>query len=232
MVDSISANSSFMPPEIGLNAQRAERSLSEARRLLALNQLSGQPASRLTSLMADAEQSIEQGDAAEAQRIAREALRFAREVTGETPAIMGEPTEEPAEDTAARAGESNEEGSGSNSAANPGQPLNQRETTTYQDGSDDSGISFQAPQPLTNLQAPLAVRQHELSHVSRETRDAILNGQRVMASVTVHQRIDPATGEVVVDGGNARTVIFPNIEDMMPQRTAPQSRGNRFDQTG
>lgn len=56
------------------------------------------------------------------------------------------------------------------------------------------------------------MRQHELSHIRRETSDAIIEGRRVQASVTIKRSIDPETGEVIVEGGRARILDFPEVQ--------------------
>jgi len=192
-------------------ADRTSRSIAEARRLIAQNQITGAKAMRILTMLTTAEQSIGQGKTINAQRIAREALKQAKDASDETNAALlnqnaANPNNALDETPAAKA-----------QGASANQPF-QRNTTNYTDGSSDSGVSYQSATPLTPGQAPFAVMQHELSHVRRETSNAILNGQRIMASVTIHSRVDPATGERQVGGGQARILIFPNVDS--PQLTS------------
>ncbi len=197
-------------------SSKTQRSIAEAMRLLNQNHVTGSKAMRVVNMLAQAKQNVSAGKGIDAQRIAREALKIAEETAD--PISPADPTAQP-EKEASTAPEGNDE-SGQIPASeaqgiDPNQPL-ERDTVSYADGSSDSGVSFQYSQPVGSAQAPFAVRQHELSHVRRETSDAILNGQRVLASVTVHNRIDPATGERFVGGGNAHVVIFPEIKPMFP----------------
>jgi hypothetical protein len=82
---------------------------------------------------------------------------------------------------------------------------------TYQDASNDPGVSFTYPGKLSGPQSFLAVRAHEYEHVRRSLRDAVLNGKRVMVLVSTRMRFDPATGEAYLAGGVTRTLRFPDI---------------------
>ncbi len=220
MVDSIGPVQAINPINpINSNdpaSRKTQRSIVEAKRLLTQNHVTGSKAMRVVNMLAQAKQNVSAGKGIDAQRIAREALKIAEE-TG-NPVSPADPTTEPEEETQIAPEENNEDGQTPASQArgiDPNQPY-ERDTVSYADGSGDSGVSFQYSQPVASEQAPFAVRQHELSHVRRETSDAILNGQRVLASVTVHNRIDPNTGERAVGGGNAHVIIFPEIKPMFP----------------
>ncbi|MEW6234439.1 MAG: hypothetical protein AB1656_03540 [Candidatus Omnitrophota bacterium] len=192
-------------------ADRTSRSIAEARRLIAQNQIAGAKAMRILAMLSTAEQNMGEGRTVEAQRIAREALKQAKDASDETNAAL-------LNQTAAAANPQNaleETPAAKAQGASAKEPF-QRKTTNYADGSSDAGVSFQSATPLTPGQAPFAVMQHELSHVRRETSDAILNGQRIMASVTIHSRVDPVTGDRQVGGGQARILIFPNVESPQP----------------
>ncbi len=203
---------------------KTSRSIAEAKRLLAKNQVTGAKAMRILNMLSVAEQNMGQGNTIQAQRIAREALSAVRDIDENSNPINPNRKEESEAASAPTSNDETEETPANNVLAESesDEPF-QRETTSYQDGSDDSGISFQAAQPLTPAQAPFAVRQHELSHVRRETSDAILNGQRVLASVTIHSHIDPTTGQQHIGGGRARVIVFPDMEQK------PLQNGNNLD---
>lgn len=188
---------------------KIDRSLSEAKRLLFENKLTGSKAMRIQGMIESAEQSASSGKIVDAERLAREALNFTRETIDErsTTNSIGTGSTANEEDEPNTIPTANEENDSSDVNL-----LAERETTNYTDGSSDEGVSFQYAQPLTQAQAPFAVRQHELSHVRRDTSDAILNGQRVMTSVRIFSKIDPNTGERHVEGGNTRIIVFPDIE--------------------
>lgn len=209
-------------PTAESRGSRIDRSLSEAKRLLNEHHITGAKAMRISALIESAEHSAGSGNTAEAERMAREALNVTREIADES-GKRDTTSLSRNNDNIGQSAAADKEGSAFD------EPLpTERETTHFQDGSEDQGISFQFAQPLTQAQAPFAVRQHELSHVRRDTSDAILNGQRVMTSVRIFSRIDPHTGERHVEGGNTRIVIFPNIEHPAPASPVPE-RGSRLD---
>lgn len=77
----------------------------------------------------------------------------------------------------------------------------------YQDGSDDSGVSFQTPTKVDPKAAGAAVRSHEQEHVSRNQAKAEREGNKIVAqSVTIHTGICPECGKVFVSGGTTRTI--------------------------
>jgi len=217
MVDSIGPVQAIDPINSNDPASRkTQRSIAEAKRLLTQNHVTGSKAMRVVNMLSQAKQDVSAGKGVDAQRIAREALKIAEETSD--PISPADPTAEPDDEASIPAEENREDAQTPASQAqgiDPNQPF-ERDTVSYADGSGDSGVSFQYSQPVATEQAPFAVRQHELSHVRRETSDAILNGQRVLASVTIHNRIDPATGERLVGGGNAHVIIFPEIKPMFP----------------
>lgn len=76
----------------------------------------------------------------------------------------------------------------------------------YQDGSDDSGVSFQNPTRVDPKAAGSAVRSHEQEHVSRNRSKAEREGKEIVSqSVTIHTNICPECGRVYVSGGTTRT---------------------------
>lgn len=202
---------------------KIDRSLSEAKRLLFEHRITGVKAMRIQGLIETAEQNALSGKVIDAERIAREALNYTRETVDEAVNNGAIGTGAKAKEDETTVIPNAEEG-----ATTYKNLLAERETTNYADGSDDEGISFKFSQPLTQAQAPFAVRQHELSHVRRDTSDAILNGQKVYTSVRIFSRIDPRTGERHVDGGNTRIIVFPNIE---PQNKIQSDKeiGNNID---
>lgn len=77
----------------------------------------------------------------------------------------------------------------------------------YQDGSDDSGVSFQTPTKLSPEEAASAVRSHEMEHVTRNQAKAKREGKEIVSqSVTIHTSRCPECGEIYVSGGLTRTV--------------------------
>ena len=77
----------------------------------------------------------------------------------------------------------------------------------YQDGSDDSGVSFQTPTRIDPKAAGAAVRSHEQEHVSRNRAKADREGNKIVAqSVTIHTGICPECGRVYISGGTTRTI--------------------------
>ncbi|MCH5193799.1 MAG: hypothetical protein J1F11_07560 [Oscillospiraceae bacterium] len=76
----------------------------------------------------------------------------------------------------------------------------------YQDGSDDSGVSFQTPTKVSPNAAGAAVRSHEQEHVSRNQAKAEREGKEIVSqTVTIHTGICPECGRVYVSGGTTRT---------------------------
>ncbi len=81
------------------------------------------------------------------------------------------------------------------------------EERKYQDGSDDSGVSYQTPTHIDADAAPAAVRGHEMEHVVREQAKAKREDRKVVSqTVTLHTDICPECGKVYVSGGTTRTV--------------------------
>lgn len=77
----------------------------------------------------------------------------------------------------------------------------------YQDGSDDSGVSFQTPQHIDPGSSASVVAGHEMEHVMRERFDAESEGGKVvMQTVQLHGDICPECGRFYIAGGTTRTV--------------------------
>lgn len=87
------------------------------------------------------------------------------------------------------------------------------ENRKYQDGSDDSGVSFQTPTHIDPGDSASAVRGHEYEHVFRE-RAAALRENRVVVSqsVQLHTDVCPECGKTYVSGGVTRTTTANKVE--------------------
>ena len=84
----------------------------------------------------------------------------------------------------------------------------------YQDGSDDSGVSFQTPTHIGKNSAPSAVRGHEYEHVVREQAKAKREDREVISqSVQIHTSICPECGDVYVSGGTTRTTTAQKVQN-------------------
>lgn len=84
----------------------------------------------------------------------------------------------------------------------------------YQDGSDESNVSFKSPSRISPDSAAAAVRAHENQHVSNAYKKAAKeNGKVVSASVSIKTAICPECGSVYVAGGVTKTQIRYSKED-------------------
>ena len=82
------------------------------------------------------------------------------------------------------------------------------ENRKYQDGSDDSGVSFQTPTRLDPKSAAAQVRGHEQEHVVRNQAKAKRDGDEIVSqSVTLHTGICEECGKVYISGGTTRTML-------------------------
>lgn len=78
---------------------------------------------------------------------------------------------------------------------------------TYQDGSNDPGVSFKTAAHIDPDTAASVVRGHEQEHVVRNRAEAEREDREVVSqSVTLHTDICPECGRVYVSGGTTRTV--------------------------
>ena len=186
--------------------------LKEAERLLSTGQINGADATKLRALISQAKTNGENGQPSEAKRLANQALDLARE--------LGENSSNTAPTGKEEESEPNNESIGpvDTPGGDKSGPIDKQESSIYRDGSGDTGISFKMGAPLTELQAPLAVRGHETSHLLHETQEAILEGRKVYAGIRILSQIDPHTGHQHVAGGRATVTIFPNIEQPEPQK--------------
>lgn len=82
----------------------------------------------------------------------------------------------------------------------------------YQDGSDESDVSFKAPGHISPEASASAVMAHERQHVSNAYQKAAQNdGKVVSCNVTLHTAVCPECGTVYVAGGTTNTSIsYPN----------------------
>ncbi len=93
------------------------------------------------------------------------------------------------------------------------------ENRTYQDGSNDAGVSFKTATKIAPSQVASAVRGHEQEHVSREQGKAKREGRQVVSqSVTYHNAICPECGKVYISGGTTRTTTRGNHTPEPPQK--------------
>ena len=81
-------------------------------------------------------------------------------------------------------------------------------TRTYQDGSDESDVSFKAAAHISPEASAARVRGHEQEHVANAYEKASSNNGRVLqASVTIHNAICPECGRSYTAGGLTTTRI-------------------------
>ena len=84
----------------------------------------------------------------------------------------------------------------------------------YQDGSDDTGVSFQNPTKIQQSAVASRVRAHEMEHVRREQMKAEKEGLKVISqSVSIETAVCPECGKTYVSGGKTRTVTRPDLTD-------------------
>lgn len=79
---------------------------------------------------------------------------------------------------------------------------------TYQDGSNDIGVSFKSPTRIDPSSAPSLVASHEQEHVANNQRSAEKNGGEVIfQNVTLTTNICPECKRVYVSGGVTKAAI-------------------------
>lgn len=84
----------------------------------------------------------------------------------------------------------------------------------YQDGSDESNVSFKSAAHISPQSAGAAVRAHENEHVTNAyNKAAINNGKVLSATVSIHTAICPECGRSYVSGGTTNTMIKYTNED-------------------
>ena len=78
---------------------------------------------------------------------------------------------------------------------------------SYQDVSNDAGVSFQTPTKISPENAPQMVRSHEQEHVNREQVKAQEEGRKVVfQAVRIFTSVCPECQRVYVSGGVTETV--------------------------
>ena len=78
----------------------------------------------------------------------------------------------------------------------------------YQDGSNESDVSFKAPGHISPQASAGTVRAHEQQHVSNAYQKAAQgDGKVISATVTLRTGVCPECGTVYVAGGETRTAI-------------------------
>ncbi|MCI5934079.1 MAG: hypothetical protein SO019_03625 [Lachnospiraceae bacterium] len=89
----------------------------------------------------------------------------------------------------------------------------------YQDGSNESDVSFKAPGHISPQSSAAAVRAHEQMHVTNAYQKAAeKNGQVKSATVTLQTAICPECGTSYVAGGQTKTSIsYPNATNPYQQ---------------
>jgi hypothetical protein len=77
---------------------------------------------------------------------------------------------------------------------------------TYQDGSNDPGVSFKAPGHISLESSAAVVMSHEQEHVGHEQANASQEGREVISqSVRLFTSVCPECGKAYVSGGETRT---------------------------
>ena len=88
---------------------------------------------------------------------------------------------------------------------------------TYQDGSDDPGVSFKSPTHIAPENAAAAVSSHEQEHVVREQSSAQAEGRKVIAqSVQIYTSVCPECGRSYVSGGRTKTTTAAEAKPPEP----------------
>ena len=99
----------------------------------------------------------------------------------------------------------------------------------YQDGSDESNVSFKAATHVSPSAAGAAVRAHENQHVSNAYKKAAQdNGKVLNASVSIHTSICPECGRSYVSGGTTRTQIRYYNEENPYQKDLKATDGVKY----
>lgn len=84
----------------------------------------------------------------------------------------------------------------------------------YQDGSNESNVSFKSASHISPAAAGSVVRAHEGEHVSNAYKKAAQgNGKVLQASVAIHTAVCPECGRTYVSGGTTTTKIKYSNEE-------------------
>lgn len=103
----------------------------------------------------------------------------------------------------------------------------------YQDGSNESDVSFKAPGHISPQSSAGTVRAHEQQHVSNAYEKAAKgNGKVISTTVTLRTGVCPECGTTYVAGGETRTAISysgeknPYLKNQKAQSAASQIGSN------
>ncbi len=100
----------------------------------------------------------------------------------------------------------------------------------YQDGSNDSGVSFKNPTKLTPDQAASAVISHEKEHYTREASRAESENKDVLVnSIRLESSICPDCGRSYISGGETTTVTRTRKNQSPSPVKNPQTEGLNLD---
>jgi len=84
---------------------------------------------------------------------------------------------------------------------------------TYQDGSNDPGVSFKSPQHISPEMSGAIVMSHEMEHVVNEQAKAESEDRQVISqSVQIHTDSCPECGKSYVSGGVTKTTTGAKSE--------------------
>ncbi len=94
----------------------------------------------------------------------------------------------------------------------------------YQDGSNETDVSFKAPGHISPQASASTVMAHEQQHVANAYQKAAeRNGKVVSCSVSLHTAVCPECGTVYVAGGTTNTAIsYPNESNPYQQNKKAQ----------
>ena len=99
----------------------------------------------------------------------------------------------------------------------------------YQDGSNESDVSFKAPGHISPQASAGTVRAHEQQHVSNAYEKASKgNGKVVSATVSLRTEICPECGTAYVAGGETTTQIKYNNEENPYQKQLKQQDAAKY----
>mgnify|MGYP006932493361 CR=1 FL=1 len=101
----------------------------------------------------------------------------------------------------------------------------------YQDGSNDSGVSFQNPTKINPSAAEGAVRAHENEHVVRNKAEAEREDRKVISStVTINHATCSECGKTYVAGGVTRTTtVADNSKNNSANNVIAVDNDNKYD---
>jgi hypothetical protein len=89
---------------------------------------------------------------------------------------------------------------------------------TYQDGSNDPGVSFKTPTKLDPGQAASAVASHEREHVNRNAAKASAEDKEARSTVSLHTSVCPECGRPYVSGGTTTTTVTGKQKNPQEQK--------------